>query len=799
MVRDEQGGVHPFLRGIVTHDLMQRGMSFDDAYAIARAVRDRLSGREEIEVAELEELIAEQIEQIFGSERAAGLRGASEPELSVVYPDQRPVPFSRGLLAQSLLAVGLDLDRAYRLVVEAQRELQEAGISSLDNRELARWVGDLLERWEGADIAGRYRLLRRIRRLPRPLVIYLGGASGTGKSTLSLELAPILRIFRINATDTIRQVMRMVFSSAILPSLHRSSFETAATELRTGATVSEADRRRLVIASFEEQVTRVSVGVRAVVERSIAENVSILVEGVHLVPGVVPFAGLAGAAEQVTVILSTLDEEAHRGHLHVRGLLGRRRDERYLRHFSAIRVLQEHLLRLAEEHDVVVLDTSDGEGMVSRAVKILAEDLTRRLPWLAVGAEAGFSEPALLLLIDGMADGPLRALGGRTPLQTASTPVLDRLASEGRCGLADPVLPGVVPDTASGNLAAFGQGPRAMKRGPLEALGANLELEPDDIALRGNLVTLDAEGRIEDRRAGRIRGETEELAAALNEIELPQRELGVVSIRVGAGTEHRLAIVMRGEGLSSNIVGSDPGESAPPGPPLVPRAVDPEDEAAERTARILARFEEEARRVLVEHPANRRRVAQGLEPANAIITRGAGRIHRLQPIEPGGVPLRFACVGGDRTVLGLAALLGGEVVTGPKMTANLDTDLRAKFEAAREALRRCDLVVVHVKGADIAAHDRRPDLKVEFLESVDRELGRLLDAWSGDLRVAVASDHATLSETGQHGADPVPVLLWGAGIGSDAVTAFDESSVAAGDLERFPLQLLVERLLSRAP
>jgi 2-phosphoglycerate kinase len=654
LVRDGQGVAHPFLRGIVTHDLMQRGMSFDDAYAAARALRDRLSDRDEVSAAELEDLIERQIEELFGSERLATLRGASPPELSVIYPDQRPVPFSRGLLAQSLLAVGLDLDRAYRLVVEAQRELQAAGVRSLDNRELARWVGDLLERWEGADVAGRYRVLRRIRRLPRPLVIYIGGASGTGKSTLSLELAPLLRIYRINATDTIRQVMRMVFSSAILPSLHRSSFETAPAERLSSAAVHE-ERRPRVVASFEEQAVRVCVGVRAVVERSIAENVSILVEGVHLAPGLVPFAGLAGAAEQVTMILSTLDEEVHRGHLHVRGLLGRRQDERYLAHFSAIRALQEHLLQLAEEHDVAVLDTSDGELMVPRAVRILAEDLTRRLPWLAAGVEAGFPVPALLLLVDGLGDGPVRALGGRTPLQAASTPTLDRLAREGCCGLADPVAPGVVPDTASGNLAAFGQAPRAMTRGPIEALGASLELRPDDVALRANLVTLDDEGRIEDRRAGRVREETAELAAALDGIELPRDEVGEVTVRVGAGTEHRLAVVLRGEGLSSSIVGSDPGEAAPPGPPLVPRPVDPEDEAAERTAKILARFEGEARRVLAAHPANRRRVERGLEPANAVITRGAGRIHRLQPLEPGGVPLRFACIGGDRTVLGLAS------------------------------------------------------------------------------------------------------------------------------------------------
>jgi 2,3-bisphosphoglycerate-independent phosphoglycerate mutase len=133
------------------------------------------------------------------------------------------------------------------------------------------------------------------------------------------------------------------------------------------------------------------------------------------------------------------------------------------------------------------------------------------------------------------------------------------------------------------------------------------------------------------------------------------------------------------------------------------------------------------------------------------------------------------------------------------MTANLDSDLAAKFAAAREALRRCDLVVLHVKGADIASHDRRADLKVEFLERLDRELGRFLEGYAGDLRIAVASDHETLSETGHHGADPVPVLVWGKGVDADGVESFDELSVVAGELERFPLQLLVVRLLSHVP
>lgn len=178
-----------------------------------------------------------------------------------------------------------------------------------------------------------------------------------------------------------------------------------------------------------------------------------------------------------------------------------------------------------------------------------------------------------------------------------------------------------------------------------------------------------------------------------------------------------------------------------------------------------------------------------------MLTRGAGRVHRLQRLELAGMPLRIACISGDRTVLGLAAWLGAETVTGPEMTGNLDTDLDAKIGAASEALRRNDLVLLHLKGADIAAHDCRPDLKMEFLEAVDRRLDELLKAWPGrPLRVAVASDHATLSESGHHSADPVPVLVWGEGIEPDGVDSFTERAVAEGALGRLPLQTLLNRL-----
>lgn len=797
VVRDSAGSPHPFLRGMVAHDLVQRGLPFDDAYSAARAVRGRLGKRREISTAELRDLIEEQLLEMLGAERLARLSPAAwpqPPQIEVVYRGE-PQPFSRGLLARSLHAAGIELDRAYRLVGELQGQLLREGVQSLASSEVARRVGEIVERHEGPAAAGRYRLVRRIHRLPRPLALYLGGATGTGKSTLALSIAPLLRIYRITATDTIRQVMRMLFAPAILPALHASSFELISSREGDDAERGGEPAETRLSPAFMEQATRVCVGVRAVVERAIVENMSVVVEGVHLIPGLVPFKDLDGAVHQVLLTLTTLSEETHRARFLARSRAAPREAERYIENFTSIRLLQSQLIEQAEAHDTPLFDTSDGESALPRALRLVTGLLEEKLPWLGRADEAGDRPPpTLLLVIDGAADHPTRALGGRTPLEAARLPNLDRLAREGRNGLADPVAPGVVPDTASGSLALLGQSPVAMNRGPVEALGTGLELAPGDVALRGNFATLGRDGELLDRRAGRVRAEAPKLAAALDRIKLGSAEARGVTVRVKPTTEHRLAIVFQGAGLSPAILGSDPGDGAPPGPPLAPRPADPGDAAAVRTARLVAQFEKQARRVLARHPANRRLRAARRPVANAVVTRGAGLLHALPALEVQGRALRHATISGDGTFLGLASWLGGEAITAPDLTANLDTDLGAKFRLVTKALASHDLVVLHVKGADIAAHDQRPDLKVKFLERLDKGLGWLLSHHKGPLRVAVASDHATLSEGGQHAADPVPVLIWGTGVEADAVESFDEVSVAGGSLGRFPLRLLLARL-----
>ena len=165
--------------------------------------------------------------------------------------------------------------------------------------------------------------------------------------------------------------------------------------------------------------------------------------------------------------------------------------------------------------------------------------------------------PRLLLIIDGMGDRPNLELNDKTPLQAANLPVMDQLALEGQCGIADPVRSGTVATTVMGTLAILGYDPLkfSIARGVIEAIGCGVQMLPGDVAFRGNWATLDDDGMIVDRRAGRIRKGTKELSSSLSGLKIDD-----VSLFVSSGTEHRLALVLRGPGLGDRLSGSDPGD-----------------------------------------------------------------------------------------------------------------------------------------------------------------------------------------------------------------------------------------------
>lgn len=387
----------------------------------------------------------------------------------------------------------------------------------------------------------------------------------------------------------------------------------------------------------------------------------------------------------------------------------------------------------------------------------------------------------LVIILDGAGDRPAPGLGGATPLEAARTPVLDRLAGEGICGLVDPLYPGVPVGTQTGTGVLLGIAPGVvvrLHRGPVEAVGAGLHLDPGDVAIRCNFATLRPNGRsfaIEDRRAGRIREGTDELARALD-----GTVLDGIQATLRPASQHRAVLRLSGDGVSAAVTDTDPGAGHPEGMVLDSVAQDATDSHAVRTAAVVNAYLRRAHEVLRDHPVNRAREALGEPPANGIITRGAGRREVLTGIVR-HMGLRAALVGGELSVLGLAAMLGFTVRGEPAFTGLPDTDLEGKAAVAGALLEDHDLVFLHLKGADICGHDLDAVGKMRFLERVDAALEPLP---RDGLVIGVSSDHSTDSRTGRHSGDPVPSLLHSRHGRRDACTSFGETSCAVGGLGR---------------
>ncbi|WP_152395993.1 2,3-bisphosphoglycerate-independent phosphoglycerate mutase [Paenibacillus guangzhouensis] len=382
----------------------------------------------------------------------------------------------------------------------------------------------------------------------------------------------------------------------------------------------------------------------------------------------------------------------------------------------------------------------------------------------------------ILAIADGLGDRPHPMLDNRTPLEYANTPTLDRLAAEGITGMMDLISPGIPVGTDMGHLILFGYEPHHYPgRGPIEALGIGMDVQPGDVVLRCNFATVDENGIVVDRRAGRIREGTEAIAEAFRGLAIDG-----VQIEFRPATEHRAVLILRGEGLSDQISDSDPkapndGSSYHEVLPLNAT------EEAVRTARILNAFLAKAHALLSDHPVNVERVEQGQQPANFILTRGAGQMALLEPITE-RLHLTGSCIAGEGTVLGVAKLAGFTPITDSRMTANVDTDVALKAKLALEQIVENDMVLVHLKAPDLMGHDNKPLEKAKAIEQFDRMVGLIAEGLPEDVYLALAADHSTPCEIGEHTGDPVPVLIYGPSIRRDRTVLYNEMDCAYGGL-----------------
>ena len=384
-----------------------------------------------------------------------------------------------------------------------------------------------------------------------------------------------------------------------------------------------------------------------------------------------------------------------------------------------------------------------------------------------------------MVVLDGVGDRPSASLGGKTPLEAASTPNLDTLASRGSTGFVSALQPWVPVGTQTGLGMLMGlarEDVKRLARGPVEAAGVGIEMSEGDVALRCNLATLSPNGSafdIIDRRADRISDEVPELLSLLDGLLLT----GGVQARLAPSTQHRAVVVLRGSGLSAAVSDTDPGAGNEEFGVLASHARQP-DAASERTAMLVNELIATSYERLKDHPLNQKRVDAGLHPANGLITRGAGGVCECRNLIS-HLGLSAAVVTGEGTAVGLARLFGFTAITDERFTATPSTDLHAKVEAALSALDTHEIVFLHIKGPDVASHDLDPEEKKLLIERIDAVLSPFLDA---DLVIGVAGDHSTDSNSGRHTGDPVPALLCGPNMRLDSVTEFSESACTAGGL-----------------
>jgi 2-phosphoglycerate kinase len=276
------------------------------------------------------------------------------------------LPYSRGLMARALVAVGVAADRAYALARRIGEELAARGSEVVELERLDELAVDILGEVEGTEAVRRLRRYQNLRELELPVVILGGGATGTGKSTVATELAYRLGITRVTSTDFVRQTMRAFFSHEFMPSIHYSSFEA-------GAAALDADDP--LVSGFLEQSRNVLVGVRASIERALHEGWSMVLEGVHLVPGLLP--ELEGDALVRACVLKIEDETAHAQHFFMRDSGSARPMAKYLDRFDDIRRLQDFIVERAERNDVPVIENEDADRAATAVAELVLAEAER--------------------------------------------------------------------------------------------------------------------------------------------------------------------------------------------------------------------------------------------------------------------------------------------------------------------------------------------------------------------------------------------------------------------------------------
>ncbi len=382
----------------------------------------------------------------------------------------------------------------------------------------------------------------------------------------------------------------------------------------------------------------------------------------------------------------------------------------------------------------------------------------------------------IIILGDGMADEPIGSLGGRTPLQAACKPSIDRVAALGRSGMLATVPAGFAPGSEIANLSVLGYDlPKVFEgRGSLEAASMGVRIEDGEMAMRCNLLTIE-QGRIKNHSAGHI---TSEEAAEL--IVFLQKELGGGDANFFPGVSYRHLLKLKG---GDKRIATTPPHDVPGTPyrDVLVRALVPE---AEATAVRINELIERSQELLKDHPVNRARVAAGKEPANSIWPWSPGYRPRMETLMQRYGIRDGVVISAVDLIKGIGVYAGLKPVDVEGATGLYTTNYEGKARAALDALRAHDFVFLHIEASDEAGHEGDAELKVRTIEYLDSRVVKTIfdeiSGWDEPVSMAILPDHPTPCALRTHTAKPVPFTIYRTGVSGDGVQRFDERSAQEG-------------------
>ena len=392
-----------------------------------------------------------------------------------------------------------------------------------------------------------------------------------------------------------------------------------------------------------------------------------------------------------------------------------------------------------------------------------------------------------------MADWKIEALNNQTPLQYASTPNMDKLASLGETGMLKTVPDGFHPGSEVANSAILGYDQREVYegRGPLEAASIGVELADDDLALRCNLICVE-DGKIKNHSAGRL--DTEEGDVLIKYL---QEKLGNDKIHFYTGIQYRHLLVIKG---GNKDLDCTPPHDVP-GQPFEPLLVKATSPSGMETARLLNNLILKSQELLKDHPLNIQRKNDGKDPANSIWPWSGGNRPHMKTLEqmfPDKIHSGAVITAVD-LIRGIGRYAGLECIDVEGATGLADTNYEGKAKAAVEALKRSDFVYLHVEASDEAGHDGDVALKLQTIENLDKRIvGPVMNAvkdFDEPVSIAVLPDHPTPCKHRTHTNEPVPFLIYYPGITPDGVKKFDEDSFKNGGYKKFAGNQLINEFM----